>query len=237
MGDSDFFEEGGVEPQEPSKTKVGEKEYSQEEMTTLIGLGEKYQEIESKTNTKLDRVFPEYTKSRQELKELRDELSEFKKTQERLKYAVTGENEAPDPEALKAQAIQQAKGLGLVDAEEVRRIAREERQAERILEEIDVLNSEATETGKPKVDTRELLGYMEQEGLRSPSVAYKLKYENEIEAWKTDQLNKVKQPGMETQTFSTAGAKQPPAPEPLTKANFSERLRGALASRAGKENS
>src|SRR3972149_3720920 len=155
-----FFEDGTEAPQEPSKIKVGEKEYSQDELSSIVGLGETAREIEEKQNTKLDRVFPEFTKSRQELKDLKGELEELRSTQERFKQAVTGEQEAPDPEALKAQAITQAKALGLLTADEARTIAREERQAERILEEIETLNADAAETGKPKVDGRELLEYM-----------------------------------------------------------------------------
>ena len=234
-----FFEEGATKeaPNEPSKVKVGEKEYSQEELSQLVGLGETAREIETKQNTKLDRVFPEFTKSRQEVKELRDELDEFRKTQERLKVAVTGEEERPDPEALKAQAIEQAKALGLLTADEARQIAREERQAERILEEIETLNSEAEETGKPKVDGKDLLEYMQQEGLRSPSVAYKLKYESELETWKQNKLDGIKQPGLDTQTSSTAGSKEPPTEkERLTKSNFGERLTSFIDLREGKGN-
>ena len=233
-----FFEEGAEKaPEAPEKIKVGEKEYSQEELSQLVGLGETAREIETKQNTKLDRVFPEFTKSRQEVKELRDELDEFRKTQERLKVAVTGEEERPDPETLKTQAIEQAKALGLLTADEARQIAREERQAERILEEIETLNSEAEETGKPKVDGKELLEYMQQEGLRSPSVAYKLKYENELEAWKQKKLDGIKQPGLDTQTSSTACSKEPPTDaERLTKSNFGERLTSFIDSREGKGN-
>src|SRR3990167_1964780 len=165
MAEDTFFEEGAEAPQEPSKVKVGEKEYSQDELSAIVGLGETAREIEEKQSTKLDKVFPEFIKSRQELKELRGELDEYRATQERLKVAVTGEQEAPDPEALKAQAIEQAKALGLLTADEARTIAREERPAERILEEIENLNADATETGKPKVDGRELLEYMQEEGL------------------------------------------------------------------------
>jgi len=232
-----FFEDGAEAPQEPSKIKVGEREYTQDELSSLVGLGETAREIETKQNTKLDRVFPEFTKSRQELKDLKGELEELRSTQERFKQAVTGETEAPDPEALKAQAIEQAKALGLLTADEARTIAREERQAERILEEIENLNADAAETGKPKVDGRELLEYMQEEGLRSPSVAYKLKFEDQLNAWKQDKLNGIKQPGFETQTASTAGSKEPPTEtERLTKSNFGERLRNFVDAREGKGN-
>lgn len=236
-----FFDDGATQetPQEPSKVKVGEREYTQEELSALVGLGETAREIELKQNTKLDRVFPEFTKSRQELKDLKGELEELRSTQERFKQAITGENEAPDPEALKAQAIEQARSLGLVTKEDAMQAAFEAVRAKETLDEIKAINKDAESNGKPRVDPKELLDWMGQNGLENASVTvgYKLKYENELDAWKQNKLEGIKQPGFETQSSSTAGSKEPPTDrDRLTKSNFSDRLRAFVESAEGKGN-
>ena len=66
MADTDFFdkpEEKVDEPkeeekQEEAKVKVGEKEYTQDELSKLVGLGEIGAEAEEKFNVKLDKVWP-----------------------------------------------------------------------------------------------------------------------------------------------------------------------------------
>ena len=71
MADDNFFkpEENAEVATEIEKVKVGEKEYSQDELSKLVGLGEKWTETETKFNTKMDRVVPEYTKATQKIKE------------------------------------------------------------------------------------------------------------------------------------------------------------------------
>src|SRR3990167_6585037 len=77
----DFFAEEDAqdeqpESQEPEKVKIGEKEYSQEDLAKLVGDGEKVAELEGKWNTKIDKLYPEYTKSRQELADLKKQQEE-----------------------------------------------------------------------------------------------------------------------------------------------------------------
>ena len=60
----EFFEDKKMEPQVPEEVtpeviKLGEKEYSQEELSKLVGLGEQAVELETKWDTKLDRLMPE----------------------------------------------------------------------------------------------------------------------------------------------------------------------------------
>ena len=84
--------------EEPQTIKVGEKEYTQEELSRKVGLGELADELESKWNTKIDRLYPEYTKSTQENTELRKFKEDFeaKQAEEKLKK---GEELASDTAA------------------------------------------------------------------------------------------------------------------------------------------
>ena len=83
MADDFFLEEPKTEEAEtePEKIKLGEKEYTQDELSKLVGLGETANELETKWNTKIDRLYPEYTKATQERKELEDKLKDLETKQ------------------------------------------------------------------------------------------------------------------------------------------------------------
>lgn len=216
--------ESAAEAQEeqPSTFKVGEEEYSQEDLESLVGLGKMAREAEEKYNTPMDRVYPEYTKSRQELKELKSQIE----TQ-----VQTGDM-SPDQarEALKA-----AEGIGLVTkdnignliGDHVRQIYAEQRAADNLLDNTDKLASEIDGSdGRPKFDQKAILEYMRDTGITDPTKAYKIKYEREIDTWKEQQL---KGSGSRVQTLdsSTAGSKSP-APVAITNDNIDELMREAL---------
>ena len=55
---------------EAEKVKLGEEEYTKEELDRFVKLGKIGVEAEEKFDTKIDKVWPEFTKTRQELKEL-----------------------------------------------------------------------------------------------------------------------------------------------------------------------
>ena len=95
----------------PEKIKVGEKEYGQEELSRIVGLGELGAELEGKWNTKLDRLYPEYTKSTQELSELR----KYKDEQETARTkAKADKGEELSPEEVQRQVIAEADKMGVV---------------------------------------------------------------------------------------------------------------------------
>src|ERR1035437_2250465 len=64
---------------------INGQEYSPEEATNLVELGNKYKKIESDLNTSLDKVYPEYTKTSQENKTLKEQLAERDTQLEELK--------------------------------------------------------------------------------------------------------------------------------------------------------
>ena len=64
---------------QPTKIKVGEREYSESELADLVKMGELGREVEEKYNTKLDRVYPEFTKKSQRVRELVDLNSQYER--------------------------------------------------------------------------------------------------------------------------------------------------------------
>ena len=123
-------EETKVETQiqeEVTKIKVGEAEYDQAELDHLIGLGKSAEELESKWNTKIDRLMPEYTKTTQELKALREEKEE----QARLEAERNKPQEEVDWEQTRKQAREEAKKLGLVLDEDLETYYQQRKQGDK----------------------------------------------------------------------------------------------------------
>lgn len=189
----------------PEKIKVGEKEYGQEELSRIVGLGELGAELEGKWNTKIDRLYPEYTKSTQELSELR----KYKEEQETAKTkAKVDKGEELSPEEVQRQVIAEADKMGLVHKGNVYEFMDAYLQARDMKEDAEALIADAQEKGKPKTTTKELFDYMGETGIKNVELAYKSKFDKELDAWKEKQVESLKNGEMKTIDSSTAGGKE-----------------------------
>jgi len=83
---------------------------------------------------------------------------------------------------------------------------------------------EAKEVGKPKTTREELLGYMDENGIKNPNSAYKLMFEDELKSWEKSQVDSLRKPGLETDGSSVAGSKAP-NPVKVTKDNITEEIK------------
>lgn len=215
-----------VEPVAPEKIKVGEKEYSQEELTQLVGLGEIGRELETKWNTKIDRVYPDYTKSQQEKKEYENKLSEAQRKIDELTAKQNAGEDLSDEDIQKAKEA--ARKVGLVTSEDFRQFYAQERAAERLLDDVKSKEEKFDgKDGRPAFKAQEILEYMKDTGITNPEQAYKVKYEAELDAWKEQQLTKLKKPGISTLESNSAGAKVPPKTT-ITRDTLGEAIREAL---------
>ena len=204
--------------------KVGEKEYTQEELSRKVGLGELADELETKWNTKIDKLYPEYTKATQE----RGELQKYKDEQERLATeAKAKKGEELTPEEIKKQALTEADNLGVVHTGNINKFIGSFLQARDLIDDAEAILTRAGEEGKPKTTVDDLLTYMDETGIKSPDLAYKAKFDKELDTWKQTQLAKVKSGDMQTLDSSTAGGKEPEIPK-LTNIDS---LRDAMKSR------
>ena len=216
----DFFDKKEEEPKvdetpkeevkEPEKVKIGEKEYGQEELSRIVGLGELASELEGKWNTKVDRLYPEYTKATQEREELKKKVEEYEtvKTEEKAK-----KGEELTPEETQKQIIAEADKLGLVHKGNVYQFMDAFLQARDMKEDAEAIIAEAVDAGKPTTTVDELFKYMEESGIKNVGLAYKAKFEPELDKWKESQLEKMKNGEMKTLDASSAGAKEPELPK------------------------
>jgi vacuolar-type H+-ATPase subunit I/STV1 len=229
-----FFDDNDkpLEPQEDKvveeKIKIGEEEFSQDELKDLIGKGKFAKEVEEKYNTKLDKVWPEYTRTTQELKALKEEKEEWQRQQSSLKP----QSELTEDETIQ-QAKEQARKLGLLTVddvnEKVNAYVEQREKAKEILNTCSKLEGEFDgKDGRPKFETQSMLEFMRDEGIKDPAKAYKLKYENEIDQWKDQQIAGAKKKGIYTEGGS-GGNKEPPVVK-LNKDNLMEALTESLYS-------
>ena len=235
MADNKFFgdkqeEEIKEEKQEeqPETVKIGKKEYTQDELTEIVGLGETAREFETKWNRSIGQFYPEYTQKSQR-------LAELEKAEEERQRAELDKRAAEDrltPEEVQKLAIEEAKKIGLITrdefGEEVNRAVANALAAKQLMDDTTIVIGEAKEKGQPETTVANLWHYMEDNGIRNPEKAYKLMFEDDLDKWKADQLNNIKPPGMETQETTTAGGKTPPPPPTITKDTLSQAIQESL---------
>lgn len=215
--------------------KIGDKEYTQEQASRLLGLGEVADEVQSRTNRPIDKLWPQANEEHKELLELKKKMGEFENFQNRL----TGVE--PTPDQVNEEAKTKLKELGFVSRDdmdsEVQNRVTAHLQGQEWIKEIQQINKEAEETGKPKVDPSDLFKYMGETGFKSPTKAYKDKFENELDTWKANKMAEIKPTGYTTQQSGTPGAKEPPQGAPKSKEELQEALRSFFRASQGSENS
>lgn len=227
-----FFEETNQEEQTINqenieKIKLGEKEYTQSELQEMVGIAEQTREVEKTYNTKMDKVYPAFTKVSQEKAALEARLRDM---EEKSKIPSN-----LDDNQVK-QAREAAKNIGLVTKDDFAQYMQEhfrtqyqqERQAERLLDDCKALEKEMDgSNGQPKFKTEEALQWMADNGGKSPRQAYKMIYEKEIDDYKQRELGKARRPGMVTETNTNAGGKEPTRVK-VTRDNIDDLMREAL---------
>lgn len=226
MPKDDFFDDKTVaedtttesKETEVEKIKVGDREFTQEELTKRVGLSDIAMEAEEKYDRPISKYWPEFTKTKQELDKTKAELEEIRSAK------PVDPNAGMTDEEIRKQALVQAETLGLVTKENARQVIQEVIDGNALWSDINEVSKEAAEKGKPKIDPQELLGYMRDTGIKNPEYAYEIRFKTELKDWEKGQLAKIKNEPMVTDRGSTAGSKQP-EPVAVTKNNLQELIR------------
>jgi len=230
MSDNNFFnKQDNMQPQgqqaqaddqdqsqAPETIALGDKQYTQEDLQRLVNLGEVASEMEEKWNRKVDDLYPEFTRRSQELSETKEQLKEI---QTKLDAQVQVKAQAGQEMSEEEQARyvkEQAKKFGIVtdDTFEERYQTRREQErneqlANSLIEESTTYVQKQVSEGKPGISTKDLVDYMDENGILSYEAAYKLKFEKELDDWKMKNLSAGKPSPMYTSVSSNAGGKQP----------------------------
>ncbi len=219
---ADSTEVETIAPTVIEKVKVGDSEYTQDELNRFVGLGKLASEAETKYNTKIDRVYQEFTKSRQEIKDL----------QEKYETALKNSTNPISPED-KARSIkeaqQAARELGIPTMEDLDAFYERKRAAEKLLDAATSMENEIDGSdGRPKFEKMKVMQYMIDNGVNDMKTAYKIMNEEALDVWKETQLGKNKKPGITNPKVVSAGGGKQPTDVKVTKDNLSELVSQAL---------
>ena len=223
---SDFYKQEpttGVEPEAPEKIKLGEKEYSQDELQKLVGLGEIGAELESKWKTPISEVYKGFTQKSQKLAEIEPEWQQLKRAKEEAERTPQPGAPTQEEKEMARKALVELLGGEVVRKDEFEQLFSQREAAKGLLEDVKGVISEAKELGKPETSQEALLQYMQETGVRNPAKAYRLMFEEQIDKWNIEQLNKARPSTLFTQTGSSAGSKQPQQTR-ITKDNLTSML-------------
>lgn len=223
-------EEGGSE-EEVESIKVGEKEYSAEDLEAIVGLGQRAKEI-GESHGGFDKYVSEFGKKSQRIGDLKKEIEESKSA------VVTKEGGLTDEAKVEAQKA--ARELGIVLTDDVEKAVAEaldkgfdnryasRRSGEKLLEEVKTLATDIDGTdGRPKFDGEKVLSFMQENpGFKDPSRAYKAMHLDEIAEWSANQVLSKKKKGITTNTQTKSG--KAPKEVAVNRDNLHEQMVEAL---------
>ena len=207
------------------KLTINGQEYAPEDATNLIELGNKYKKIESDLNTSLDKVYPEYTKTSQELKTAKEQLAERDaKIAELSKPVIPEDKQAIRRSAREAGLVddEYLKEKGYMTAEEFDEKYTQKQSQQKLVDNILTKASGLEKTidgsdGRVPFDSDGVLAYASAYNIDDLEVAYDKLNAKANAKWKEAQLEKEEKPGL---TTLRGGGKKEPLPVKVTDENF-----------------
>ena len=212
--------------EEVSTIKLGETEFTQEELNELVGAGRKLKELEEKNGQPVEDILSSWGRRGEEIGKYKKELEEKEQRLAELsKPAATVEQ--LDEEKTREQVVAEAKKYGLLTKEEAQEMINgivSEREAGRqILNQTKKVLRQAEKDGRPMVELDKLLEFMsDPNNPRDPQNAYDIMFKKEIKEWEQKQLSTLKNKGMST--LSAPSIKEPERKSISTKDALKEAL-------------
>jgi len=212
------------------RIKIGSEEFDPTEAERLIALGKIAHEAEERYDTKIDRVWPQYQRTQQELRDLRGEMDGLRASTQQQAQTAAGVDQATVQQAREA-----AKTLGIVTEDafqdymlkNFRPMYQQAREVEELVSQVQSLAEEIDgKDGRPKFYGEEILEYMDQTGIKNPLKAYKDKYEDKLDVWKDQQRGKDRRNGF--YTAAPGSTNKQPAQVKINQGNISDALTEAL---------
>lgn len=231
MADDDLKKE---ESEEPQKIKVGESEFTAEELEGLVGKARQVSDFEEKQGQSFDEVVKSWGKRGEVIGAFKKAVGyespeDYLKAQEEAKKEAerkqveekqtAGKELTPEEQAklVREELGKHLKEMGYVSREEAQGLFRELREGEKILFQVNRIARRAEKEGLPKVEPEQLLEFMaDPANPKDPEKAYKLMFEKELEEAKEKKLASMKRQEIVTEEGGSAGAKQPTERVPQT---------------------
>ena len=224
----------------PEQIIINGQEFSLEDAGRLIELGKGREEIEKQLNTSIDKVYPEFTRTSQQNKQLEQDLAEAKTQLEGFQKKQDAGTETPKDVA---EARKAARELGLLDKDSLKeqgyltkdevetyfneRLSQQQ-NAQILLDQCQKFEKDIDGSdGRVPFDTDAVLSYMTAKGtvgqnFATPLEAYKALNKKGNAKWEAKELEKAERPGL---TTLKAGGKKAPVEDKVTFDNFGEKFR------------
>jgi hypothetical protein len=225
----------------PSNVIINGTEYSTDEAQELIETGRKTREYETQHNTKLDSIYPEYTRLTQERSGWATKEADYQK---KLADFEAKQQKGVETPADVQQAREAARKLGIILDEDIKgkylskeeldswytskrdEEKRNEQAVKTVLEEADRVAEEVKKSGSPvRFNKKAVLSYASAYGFTDLKAAYEDMYKEELTPWKEEQLSLHK--GRSLKTLSV-GSKKSPDDVRVTNDNVKELMHEAL---------
>ncbi len=220
----------------PEQIIINGQEYSPEDAGNYLELGKKYKDLESKLNTSLDKVYPEYTRATQRNKELEDQLASELQQREALTKKQAEPRDPLDPRD-PVNIRKAARDVGLADVDYlkeqgyVRKSDLDEyfttRQTQQKLVDNILTKASSLENkidgsdGRVPFDSDAVLAYASAYNIEDLEDAYDRMNTKGNARWKNEQLAKVERQGLTTLKGGDRNKREPVAPK-VTDDNFGQ---------------
>jgi len=227
----------------PSTISINGVDYDPAQVEADINYAKSTRELETKYNTSFDKVWPEYGKSQEtlkqketELQQARAEIAEFQSKQNRGTETPTDVKEAQEA----------ARKLGIVLDEDIEKRGyikkddldsylneRETRNnaIKQVLDRADGLEKEIDGAdGRPAFNKKVVLAYASAYNIPDLKAAYEDMNKSQLDTWKSQQVDSKRNPGLKT---LSGGGKKEAERTPVTDDNVKDRLSEALFGSGG----
>lgn len=204
----------------PSTISINGVDYTPEDAQSLVELGTKTRDLEKQWDTPVDKVWPEFGKTREELKTTQSERDAMKAELEEFKAKQAKGVETPD-EIKEAQ--ENARKLGLTLNEDLEKsgyikkedlpelfktFAQEQEEVRKLLSNAEALEKEIDGTdGRPAFNKKVVLAYANSYNIPDLKEAYEDMHKSALDAWKAAQIEAEK--AKKLKTLGGGGDKKP----------------------------
>lgn len=236
MSNNDNFFDDTEEKKDVEKVKVGDQEFTPDELSDLVGSGRKLKELEEKQGQPIDDILHSWGKRGETIGELKKQKEEYEKELDKFKNPPA--KEEVDREAVRKEVLDEMKGFGFATKEELLKemnnLYQNNRAGERMLSAVKRVSREATADGKPEIEPEKLLEFMaDPNNPKDPQKAYNVMFEKELDEWKLAQIDKAKKPGMIIEKETTAGGKVFEPKKITSKEELTSALRSSIFGEGG----
>lgn len=227
------------EPQDiPSTISINGVDYDPTELESFISKGKQTLELEKQWDTPVDKVWPEYGKTREQLSTISQERDA---AQRELQEFKSKQNAGTDTPSDLREAQEAARKLGIVLKDDFEKegyikkddlpkyfenFSKQQEEVRKVLDRANELEKEIDGSdGRPSFNKKVVLAYANAYNIPNLKEAYEDMNKSQLDSWKSQQVDAKRPKGLKT--LGTGGAKEPQESK-VTDDNVSDRLKEAL---------